>query len=596
MIGSFSALGLDDEIVKELQAQKFLKPTPVQNAAIPQLLSNRDVVVEACTGSGKTLAYLLPTIQILVRTKGERTSPSQIGALILSPTRELAIQIENAAKSFCKAVGLGSKVLTSGVDKNTRNKDEFFDNGSLDLVVGTPGRIDEWSETHRSQFKTLEVLIFDEADSLLSMGFQMSVQSILSRLPKQRRTGLFSATQAEEVQTLVRAGLRNPATIKVKVLNTTSNLATTNQGEPVYQKTPNRLCNFFKVLEADEKLQFIHDFIVSNEKFKMIIFFATCASVDYFGESILKQLFPTRLFTLHGKMNAKRRALTFQSFQKVDEGILVCTDIAARGIDLPDVDWIIQMDAPKEPDFFIHRVGRTARAGKSGSALLLLLPNEFPYVEYLLSQKVPITKFELEIPSTETQVSKVARKYIFSDRDILEKGTRAFVAYVGYYSEHRLSYLFRLTEVNFLKLIHAFHLLRLPKLKEFKNEKIKAYLKEFQEEPEEVVSKIKFKQKAREERRQKLLLNGKTFNEEKRLKKMNLNPQKKLNKKTSNVGEHSAGDEGTDNNHNIRKRKGKHEKILDEWKELQQEQQMYRKLKKGKLSAKEYEKALLNEL
>jgi ATP-dependent RNA helicase DDX55/SPB4 len=595
-MADFSKLGLCSELLGALQEENFIKPTPVQAATIPQFLNNRDVVVEACTGSGKTLAYLLPTLQILYRTKEERQSSNgaQVGALILCPTRELAIQIARVSKPFCAAVGIGSKLLTSG-EKKWRNSgvDNKEDSERWDLVVGTPGRIDEWSETEKPRLRSLEVLIMDEADTLLSAGFHMSVHSILSRLPKQRRTGLFSATQAKEVQAMVKAGLRNPSSISVKVMKTTSDKTSAStfdsQSEPEFQKTPTRLSNFYRVCEADEKLQFVFSMVSAKPKSKFIVFFATCASVDYFGDAVLKDLLGARIFTMHGKMNAKRRALTFESFVKSDTGILACTDVVARGIDLPDVDWIVQVDAPKEPDFFVHRVGRTARAGRLGSALLLLLPNELAYVEYLSAQKVPVEKFtddSIALSGSSSNVVSVAehaRKMVFADRDVLEKGSRAFVAYVAYYSEHCLSYLFRIAELDLLRLVKSFHLLRLPKLKEFRNEKLRESIKDFREEPASVVAAIKFKEVAREQKRERLLQLGPAFNQQQKEKNgKHVRPQQE-----NGPSAESAQQKG--------KKKGRQEKIYEEWDELAREEQLYKRAKKGKLSKTAYEKALLGE-
>ena len=591
-IKGFDSLGLCSELVDALKQEKFNVPTPVQSATIPQFLSNRDVVVEACTGSGKTLAYLLPTLELLRRTKEERKSSiGFIGAVILSPTRELAIQIEKVSRPFCNAIGMNAKLLTSGGIGKKEDDKSSVEKERWDLIIGTPGRLDEWTEANRARLKTVEVLILDEADTLLGPGFQIQVQNILSRMPKQRRTGLFSATQATEVQAMVRAGLRNPATIAVKVLQApnANQKASPAGAEPSFQRTPNKLSNYFKECEPDEKLQFLLDMIESHKDGKFIVFFATCASVDYFGEGILKHILGQRIFPMHGKMNPKRRSLTFQSFSQSTNGVLTCTDVIARGIDLPDVDWIIQMDCPKEPDFFVHRVGRTARAGRRGSALLLLMPNEVPYVEYLKTQKVPMEALPKDMVALngdmkQVKINDLARKLNFDDRDVLERGTRAFIAYLGYYNEHRLSALFQLVEINFPKLAAAFHLLRLPKMKEFRNPKIRDSLKDFKEEPDEVIAAIKFKTQAREEKRQKMLINGPEFNREQR---------EKRNKKNHKQNPNKNQQQGEGEQEKKRKRKGKQERIYEEWDELAKEEQLYKRAKRGKMDLQDYERSLL---
>lgn len=592
MAASFEGLGVCQELLAVLEREKITKPTPVQAAAIPQLLAlHRDVIVEACTGSGKTLSYLLPTLEILRKTFPDRASkPESVGGMILAPTRELAIQVHKIGLLYSRAVGLGCRLLTSGngleVDRKrkakTAPKVEEDDSGRWDLLIGTPGRLEEWTGEHRLQLTTLEVLILDEADTLLSLGFQAKLQRIISRLPKQRRTGLFSATQTKQLEDLVRAGMRNPATISVRV-NSTAASALDGSSSSGFQKTPTRLENSYCVVEANDKLQLLANFLLAHADKKVICFFATCASVDYLAECVLKHALGSRLklFGLHGKMNPKRRKLTFEGFCAESGGsVLCCTDVVARGIDLPDVDWIIQFDAPKEPDFFVHRCGRTARAGRSGSALLFLLPNEVAFVEYLASQKVPLAKMDLGgLPPavvTTAELQATARELMFADRDVLERGTKAFIAYVAYYAEHRLSFLFQIAEVNFPQLVASFHLLRLPKLKEFRNDKIKSQLTGFVQEPHEVVSGIRFKNPAKEDKRQKLLELGTAFNEEQKQKKRKVEKnQKKLEEQP-----------------NKRKRKGKQEQIFDEWDELKREDQMYKRMKKRKITQDQYDKFL----
>ncbi|KAH9248353.1 hypothetical protein BASA81_014027 [Batrachochytrium salamandrivorans] len=595
MAASFQDLGVCQELLEVLEKEKITKPTPVQAAAIPQLLAlHRDVIVEACTGSGKTLSYLLPTLEILRKTFPDRaTKPESVGGMILAPTRELAIQVHKIGLLYSRAVGLGCRLLTSGngldLDKRGRKQKKKStdvakveeESNRWDLLIGTPGRLEEWTGENRLQLTTLEVLILDEADTLLSLGFQVKLQRIISRLPKQRRTGLFSATQTKQLEDLIRAGMRNPATISVRVNSTAHPSALDGSSSSGFQKTPTRLENSYCVVEANDKLALLANFLLAHPDKKVICFFATCASVDYLAECVLKQTLGSKLklFGLHGKMNPKRRKLTFDSFCGESGGsVLCCTDVVARGIDLPDVDWIIQFDAPKEPDFFVHRCGRTARAGRSGSALLFLLPNEVAFVEYLASQKVPLAKMDLNFPPVVTteELSAKARELIFADRDVLERGTKAFIAYMAYYAEHRLSFLFQIAEVNFPQLVASFHLLRLPKLKEFRNDKIKSQLVGFVQEPHEIVTAILFKNPAKEDKRQKLLKLGTAFNEEQKQKKRKVEKnQKKLEEQP-----------------NKRKRKGKQEQIFDEWDELKREDQMYKRMKKRKITQDQYEKFL----
>jgi len=562
MEGGWSALRLAPALVNALPAA-FTQPTPVQQATIPLLLSHRDVAVEAQTGSGKTYAYLLPALHLLHKaTAAQKPRAASLwGVLVLVPTRELARQVLNVAAPLCASLAFTCTLITGGEGESAPAR--------FDVIIGTPGRVDELMSSAKNggDVRALEVLILDEADVLLQAGFAAQVGAILSRLPKQRRTGLFSATQTSEVKALIRAGLRNPATVSVKV----------NASSGASQRTPLQLDNRFYTCAADAKLQFLVDFCTAHAEGKLIVFYATCASVDFFGDCLLKSLVAHgNVWTLHGKMAPKRRTLTFEAFAQAGAGVLVCTDVAARGIDLPDVDWIVQVDCPKEPDFFVHRVGRTARAGRPGRALLLVQPKEEAYVEYLHSQRVPLEPLALAPAPCGTDALARARELVLSDRDVLEKGTKAFVAYVAHYTEHTLSFLFRVNELEWARLARGFALLRLPKLKELRD-KAEVVRGDFVEEPEAVVAAIAFKDAQREERRQRLLAQGRVFNAAKK------KPETKQAK-----AERRAVAQGLAPQQVKRKRKSKHERRLDEWEELQREERLHRKLKKGKISKQEF--------
>jgi hypothetical protein len=243
--------------------------------------------------------------------------------------------------------------------------------------------------------RELDILIMDEADTLLDMGFRQEINSILSAAPKQRRTGLFSATQTKEVKELARAGMRNPVTIAVKLQNASS----------TSQVTPSTLKNYFAVAEYDERPGYLVNFLNKHSSDKVIVFVATCACVDYYSSMfahIAKEglrssvsgelILPEDLYVggLHGKMVPKKRSGIYRKFVELSSGVLFCTDVAARGIDIPDVDWIVQMAAPKDPSFFVHRVGRTARAGRRGGAIIFVTSEERPYVELLRGRGVPL--------------------------------------------------------------------------------------------------------------------------------------------------------------------------------------------------------------
>lgn len=367
------------------------------------------------------------------------------------------------------------------------------------------------------------------------MGFHDTINNILSNLPKQRRTGLFSATQSAGVVELIRAGLRNPVTIKVRI----------KDGKKKSQKTPLLLDNYFAIVPYDHRVITVIKFInklasgvlaqenkgVSNtyaptdktiksslQAFqcqRIIVFFSTCAAVDFFykamntyNSSALQQLkkharkghkkykqretlnqneklvqnnatndytagakeempispnsshkintndvihidSTAQIFSLHGKMDNKKRIKTLSAFQDHNAGlaVLFCTDLAARGLDIPNVDWIVQFDAPLDPDFFVHRVGRTARAGHRGKALVFLSAHEKKYCEFLRSRKVPIADYGNFIPAVSVEevqnFQRALRAEVIQDRDLMDKSVRAFVSNIRAYREHRCRHIFR---------------------------------------------------------------------------------------------------------------------------------------------------------
>ena len=329
---------LSEATLKTLDRLNFSSMTPVQAAAIPLFLQRKDVAAEAVTGSGKTLAFLIPILETLYKMPTP-LKKHEIGALIISPTRELASQISEVLEEFLKDsdVGLSSILFIGG---NKVEKDVLkFDEGGGNIIIGTPGRLEDLlmgktvgATQGQNKFvmalKALEILILDEADRLLSLGFENAINTILSFCPKQRRTGLFSATQTSEISNLIRAGLRNPAMIVVK-----------DKGNRVQaERTPSNLENFYMICEPKRKFSILVDFLKSKSGDKLMLFAATCACVDYFS-ILLKHFLPkTKIFAIHGKMKTKRHKI-FNKFRQSDQGMLVCTDVMARGVDIPDVQW-----------------------------------------------------------------------------------------------------------------------------------------------------------------------------------------------------------------------------------------------------------------
>ena len=446
----------------------FSQMTPVQAATIPLFLSKKDVVVEALTGSGKTLAFLIPIFEFLHK----RETPLkdfQVGAIIMVPTRELAIQILSVVEIFCQEFPHFKRSLCIGGNSVAAEMQSIKDNG-CNIVVGTPGRVRDLVEKFEEEkslnfsfsFKELEVLIFDEADRLLSMGFAKPIGFILSKLPKQRRTGLFSATMASSVNELIRTGLRNPIKVSVMV----------EKGNSHEQPIPQNLKVFSVTLRYDEKLYFLWELLQSRQTSKTIVYFATCAAVDYFYAIAKNTMEIDHLIGLHGKLEQKKRTSLFHEFSSAQSSVLFCTDVAARGLDFEEVDLVVHFDLPKEPMAFIHRCGRTARIGKSGEAIAFLMPNEEPYLDFLTKRRIPINPLQpLESVSVERENAFKLKVYAFlrSDKAYLDDGISAFVSFIRHYNGHVLNLILRTKELDFSSCINGHFLFSVPKMPELRN-------------------------------------------------------------------------------------------------------------------------------
>ncbi|XP_056390336.1 ATP-dependent RNA helicase DDX55 isoform X2 [Hyla sarda] len=432
---------LNDKIRETLRELGFSHMTPVQAATIPLFMNNKDIAAEAITGSGKTLAFVIPLLEILLRREG-KLKKQQIGAIIITPTRELAIQIDEVLSCFTKHFPQFCQILLIGGSNPVEDVKKFKEHGG-NIIVATPGRLEDMFRRQAdgldlvSAVKTLDVLILDEADRLLDLGFEASINTILGFLPKQRRTGLFSATQTQEVENLVRAGLRNPVRIAVKE----KGVAATNT-----QKTPTRLQNYYMICKANEKFNYLVSFLRQRKQEKHLVFFSTCACVEYYGKALESFVKNVKVMSIHGKMKHKRNRI-FTEYRKLESGILVCTDVMARGIDIPEVNWVVQYDPPSSASAFVHRCGRTARIGNHGNALVFLLPMEESYVNFLsINQKCPLQEMA-DFKCTVDHLPKL-RSMAQNDRAIFEKGMKAFVSFVQAYAKHECNLIFRVKDKN----------------------------------------------------------------------------------------------------------------------------------------------------
>ncbi|KAG2406729.1 DEAD-box ATP-dependent RNA helicase [Vigna angularis] len=575
---------LSDPVLQALSQSGFDFCTPVQAATIPLLCSFKDVAVDAATGSGKTLAFVIPLVEILRRScshskphqtnvvnavahSGSRNLDVVLG-IIISPTRELSTQIYNVAQPFISTlVNVKSILLVGGAEVKADIKK--IEEEGANILIGTPGRLyDIMNRMDVLDFKNFEILILDEADRLLDMGFQKQITSIISQLPKLRRTGLFSATQTEAIEELSKAGLRNPVRVEVRAETKSENDLVSSE-QPESSKTPSGLHIEYLECEEDKKPSQLIDILIKNRSRKIIIYFMTCACVDYWGTVLpcLSVLKGFSLIPLHGKMKQSSREKALATFTSLSNGILLCTDVAARGLDIPGVDCIVQYDPPQDPNVFVHRVGRTARLGKQGHAVVFLLPKEESYVEFLRIRRIPLHERICSDGALDVvpQIRSTAKK----DRDIMEKGIKAFVSYIRAYKEHHCSYIFRWKELEIGKLAMGYGLLQLPSMPEVKHHSLST--DGFEPVKDINFEDIKYRDKSREKQRKKNLQAKKEAKEkEPKPQKPKKTPDAVMRKKTA--------------------RQRRAQQTIEDEEELMQEYRLLKKLKKGTIDENEYAK------
>ena len=602
----------------------FKNMSPVQETTIPLLLNNKDVVVQALTGSGKTLAFVLPIFQYVMAQKFDSKVPTaeematkkkNVYSIIMLPTRELARQVYEVANKFASKTNFIVKLFIGGEERETsKPATEFIsqagsgnenvsaaDSTFLDcnIAIGTPGRLLDYLNSKLLKVRTLEILVIDEADIILNMGFRQQVDQILSYLPKQRRTGLFSATQTSELDELVRSGLRNPMKVT----------ANENEGNEKKKATvPSQLTNLFIYCDYTQKLNYVMHLLKNDEPMEsgnsIIIYFLTCACVDYFHK-VLKQLLGKKeetiqLFSLHGQMVQKRRNAEHLSFKEACENIaaqkvnssesqpskkavLLCTDVAARGLDFPNISTIVQFDAPTNPDQFVHRVGRTARMGREGQSLLFLSKSESDYIDYLSIKKIQMHELEpTDLMLQHNFVDKESmKKIIKSDRDIFEKGEEALKSFVRSYKEHQCSYIFKFNKLRFDHLLEAFSIMNKPTIREMKQQVEELTLPYSDIDIDSIPYKDDRREKARKERLKKQVELEKEREERKKALVKEHREQKKtsvnyLKDKVRNRSDLSS-----------REKKQIYNRIENH--EFNEEALMLKRLKRGKISQKEYD-------
>lgn len=351
---TFSTLGLSDPILQAVSEQGYVTPTAIQEKAIPAILKGRDILATAQTGTGKTASFVLPILEALSGERKRRAKRCR--ALILVPTRELAMQIEAAISQYGKHLSLRSMVMVGGVDSGPQ-KQQLID--GVDIVVATPGRLLDMAHQRALHFDELELLVLDEADRMLDMGFIADINKIIERLPTPRQNLLFSATLSEAVRLLAKSAIDNPVEITISIDRATAS--------PIAQ--------WLITVDKDKKSALLSHLIKAQQWSQALIFIRTKHGAAKLVSQLEKRGIKAQ--AIHSGRSQAVRTQLLADFKSGKVELLVATGIAARGIDIDELARVINYDLPDDADDYIHRIGRTGRAGANGEAISLVSRDDF---------------------------------------------------------------------------------------------------------------------------------------------------------------------------------------------------------------------------
>ena len=452
----FAELNLSDKTMKAIEEMKFETMTEIQQRGIPPLLAGRDVLGAAKTGSGKTLAFLIPAVEMLSALRFKPRNGT--GVIVVSPTRELALQIFGVARELMQfhsqtfGIVIGGANRSAEADKLTKG---------VNLLIATPGRLlDHLQNTKGFIYKNVKALVIDEADRILEVGFEDEMRQIIKMLPKdERQTMLFSATQTTKVEDLARISLKaGPLYINVDNQKEHSTVAGLEQG--------------YVICESDKRFLLLFTFLKKMAKKKVIVFCSSCNCVKYHSE--LLNYIDLPVLELHGNLKQQKRTNTFFEFCNAKQGTLICTDVAARGLDIPAVDWIVQFDPPDDPRDYIHRVGRTARgSGGKGKSLMFLQPSEVGFLSQLKEARVPVVEFDFpakKILNVQSQLEKLINQNYYLNKvshiipyaylqvlmNVSQSAKDGYRSYLQAYASHSLRSVFDVNKLDLVKLAKSF--------------------------------------------------------------------------------------------------------------------------------------------
>ncbi|MDO8312668.1 MAG: DEAD/DEAH box helicase [Sideroxyarcus sp.] len=369
---SFASLGLSAELVRAVTERGYTEPTPIQAQAIPVILKGGDLMGGAQTGTGKTAGFTLPLLQRLADK--QVVGKGHIRALVLTPTRELAAQVEESVRLYGKHLPLKSMMMFGGVNINPQIKQLH---GRVDILVATPGRLLDHLQQKTVDLSHVEILVLDEADRMLDMGFIRDIKRILALLPKKRQNLLFSATFSDEIKLLADGLLNNPALIEVARRNATAELIE----QRVYP------------VDRERKRELLAHLIKENNWFQVLVFTRTKHGANRLAEQLDKDGIPS--MAIHGNKSQAARTRALAEFKTAKLQVLVATDIAARGIDIIELPHVVNFELPNVPEDYVHRIGRTGRAGSNGEASSLVCIDEKKMlhdIERLIKRDIPVVQ------------------------------------------------------------------------------------------------------------------------------------------------------------------------------------------------------------
>ena len=371
---TFAALGLSEELVRAVTERGYTEPTPIQAQAIPAVLSGGDLLAGAQTGTGKTAGFTLPILQRLTASAKHTTGKAPIRALVLIPTRELAAQVEESVRDYGKYLKLNSMTMIGGVNINPQiNRLK----SRVDILVATPGRLLDHLQQKTVDLSHVEILVLDEADRMLDMGFIRDIKKILAVLPRQRQNLLFSATFSAEIKLLADGLLNKPAMIEVARQNATAELIT----QKVYP------------VDRERKRELLAHLIKERNWFQVLVFTRTKHGANRLAEQLDKDGISS--LAIHGNKSQAARTRALAEFKTGKLQVLVATDIAARGIDIIELPHVVNFELPNVPEDYVHRIGRTGRAGSEGEASSLVCVDEHKLlhdIERLTKNEIPVVQ------------------------------------------------------------------------------------------------------------------------------------------------------------------------------------------------------------